>query len=56
MTRKSNLISIKDIGIAFGTLGGQATLKKHGRKHYQEMARKRWGKNDEKTKNQEISK
>lgn len=27
---------------ALGRLGGNATLKKHGKKHYKAMAKKRW--------------
>jgi hypothetical protein len=34
----------KDMAKALGKAGGTKTLKKYGKKHYKEMANKRWNK------------
>lgn len=36
--------NIDDTPQAVGRKGGKTTLKKHGKKHYQEMGKKRWSK------------
>lgn len=33
--------------IKLGELGGKATLKKYGKKHFSKLAKKRWEKKDE---------
>ena len=37
----------KQIASLLGRAGGNATFKKHGKKHYKMMLEKRWGKNKE---------
>ena len=37
----------KEIASLLGRAGGNATFKKHGKKHYKMMLEKRWGKNKE---------
>lgn len=44
-------INASEIAKMLGSRGGQKTLKKYGRKHYQEMIKKRW---DNVKKNSEI--
>jgi hypothetical protein len=38
MKDKNNLIRLEDIGKAFGSLGGNATMKKYGRKHFKKLS------------------
>ena len=42
--KKQILISAKDLGKAFGSLGGNATLKKYGSDHFKKLSVKRWEK------------
>ena len=45
---KKNLLS--EAAKVIAKAGGNATLKKHGKKHYKLMAEKRWGKFTQKAK------
>lgn len=40
----TDLIREETIGQKFGRLGGTATRKKYGKKHFKELAQKRWEK------------
>lgn len=41
----------KQIASLLGRAGGEATFKKHGKKHYKMMLEKRWGKKQETSEN-----
>ena len=44
----------KEIAKLLGRSGGVKTLKKYGKKHFKEIARKRWEKEKSKTENSSI--
>lgn len=49
--KEDQSIDRKQIASLLGRAGGNATFKKHGKKHYKMMLEKRWGKNKENKEN-----
>lgn len=49
--KEDQSVDRKQIASLLGRAGGNATFKKHGKKHYKMMLEKRWGKNKENKEN-----
>lgn len=48
---KDSNVDRKELARLLGSVGGQVTFKKYGKKHYKKMLEKRWGKNKENLEN-----